>query len=85
MVKTKRMMKKTWKKKKGSVIYFFIFTFLYIIFLMWLYGTVKYYIPTIYIGAGQYFDLSVGVVLIGIGTYMFIATFLFKFIRNKIN
>jgi len=85
MVKTKRTRKgNSAVDSRVSVISFIIFTALYIVFLMWLYGTVNHYIQPIHVGAGQYFDVGVAIIIIAIAIYTAIASYIFNVVRNEV-
>ena len=74
----------TKKETKMSFLHWTIFTLIYIIFLMWLSGMGQHYFPEpIHVGVGQYFDLSTGVLILGISIYITIATVIFKKIKLK--
>lgn len=84
MVKSKR--KKNERKKENirqRLIYLLIFTVLYAVFLMWSYGNVNHYFPEpIHVGLGQYFDLSIGIIILGTTIYMALAGIFYKKIIN---
>lgn len=76
-------MDKPEKKKKG-IGNFIIFTLIYAIFLMWLVGTLSHYYPApVHVGGGQYFDLSIGAVIIGGSIFIMLAAILYKKINKK--
>jgi cadmium resistance protein CadD (predicted permease) len=82
MVKTKRT-DDLEDNIKTSTISFVIFTIGYIIFLMWLYGTVNHYFHSVHIGFGQYLDPAVAIIVIGIGIYTYLAALLVRYARKK--
>jgi len=78
-VKSKRMSKKEKKENRKGSIGFAIFTLIYAIFLMWVSGMAQAYFPTIVSpGGGQYFDVPIGIIVIGSAFYFALAAYLFK-------
>lgn len=74
----------TKKETKVNFLHWIIFTLIYIISLMWLSGMGQHYFPEpIHVGFGQYFDLSIGILILGISIYITIATVIFKKIKLK--
>ena len=58
---------------------FIIFTVIYAIFLMWLSGMAQFYFPeAVSPGGGQYFDIYIGIFIIGNALYIMIAACILK-------
>lgn len=61
-----------------------ILTIVYIGVLMWLYGMTRIYFPDpIHVGAGQYFDIGIGVLFLGVAIYGVILGFLLRKVKNR--
>jgi len=58
---------------------FVVFTLIYAIFLMWISGMSQFYFPDVVSpGGGQYFDIYIGIFIIGSALYIMIAAFILK-------
>lgn len=69
-VKSSRMSKKEKKENKKEIIGGILFTLVYGIFLMWISGMAQVYFPGLVSpGGGQYFDVSLGIIVIGTALY----------------
>lgn len=78
-VKSSRTTKKAKKENKKEIVGAVFFTLVYAIFLMWLSGMAQAYFPGLASpGGGQYFDVSLGVIVVGTSLYLALATCLFK-------
>jgi len=78
-VKSSRTSKKTKKEDKKEIVGWVFFTLVYAVFLMWLSGMAQAYFPGLASpGGGQYFDVPIGVIVIGTSLYFVLATCLFK-------
>ena len=78
-VKSSRMSKKEKKEIRVGIIGFVIFTIIYGVFLMWISGMAQAYFPTLVSpGGGQYFDVPIGIIIIGSSVYFVLAAYLFK-------
>jgi membrane protein YqaA with SNARE-associated domain len=78
VVESSRMRKKEKKENKKGLSWV-IFTIVYIVFMMWLSGMAKAYFPNLVSpGAGQYFDVSTGIIIIGTSFYFILAAYLYK-------
>lgn len=78
-VKSSRMSRKEKKESRKGIISWAIFTLIYAIFLMWISGMAQAYFPTLVsTGAGQYFDVPIGIIIIGSSVYFVLAAYLFK-------
>lgn len=78
-VKSSRMSRKEKKEIRVGIIGFVIFTIIYGVFLMWVSGMAQAYFPTLVSpGGGQYFDVPIGIIIIGSSVYFVLAAYLFK-------
>lgn len=79
-VKSQRMSNKTKKKeRKKAFIKWIVLTLGYAGFLMWISGMTQVYLPTVVgIGAGQYLDLYIGIVILGTSIYFILSGYLLK-------
>ena len=78
-VKSSRMSRKEKKEIRKGMIRWVIFTIIYAIFLMWISGMAQAYFPTLVSpGGGQYFDVPIGIIIIGSSVYFVLAAYLFK-------
>ena len=78
-VKSKRMSRKEKMENRKGMLGWVIFTVVYAIFLMWISGMAQAYFPTLVSpGGGQYFDVPIGIIIIGSSFYLVLAAYLFK-------
>ena len=78
-VKSSRTSKKTKKEHKKEIVEWVFFTLVYVVFLMWISGMAQAYFPGLASpGGGQYFDVQIGVIVVGTSLYFALATCLFK-------
>jgi len=79
-VKSQRMNNKRNKKeRKKAFLKWMILTFGYAVFLMWISGMAQTYFPTVIgVGAGQYFDLYIGIIILGTSIYFIMSGYLLK-------
>ena len=76
-VQSKRSKKKT--NPEVNIKRWIIVLIITVFITMWIYGMATHYFPTsIHVGLGQYLDISVGVVIIGLLFSGFIITIIFK-------
>jgi hypothetical protein len=79
-VKSSRTSKKAKKEHKKEIIGGILFTLVYAIFLMWISGMAQAYFPGLAsLGGGQYFDVSLGVIVVGTALYFVLVSCL----KNK--
>lgn len=78
-VKSNRMSRKEKKEIGKGMLSWVIFTIAYAIFLMWISGMAQAYFPTLVSpGGGQYFDVPIGIIIIGSSLYFVLVAYLFK-------
>jgi len=79
-VKSQRMNNKRNKKeRKKAFLKWMILTLGYAVFLMWISGMAQTYFPTVIgVGAGQYFDLYIGIIILGTSIYFIMSGYLLK-------
>jgi polyferredoxin len=78
-IKSSRTNKKTKKESKKEIVGWVLFTLVYAVFLMWISGMAQAYFPALVSpGGGQYFDVPIGVIVIGTSLYFVLATYIFK-------
>ena len=78
-IKSKRMSKKTKRERKEAFLKWVVLTLGYAIFLMWISGMTRTYLPTVIgIGAGQYFDIYIGIIILGTSIYFIMSGYLLK-------
>jgi sterol desaturase/sphingolipid hydroxylase (fatty acid hydroxylase superfamily) len=74
-----RMSRKEKMENRKGILGWVIFTVVYAIFLMWVSGMAQAYFPTLVSpGGGQYFDVPIGIIIIGSSFYLILAAYLFK-------
>lgn len=75
-VKSSRMSKKEKKEHKKEIIGGMLFTLVYGIFLMWISGMAQAYFPGLVSpGGGQYFDVSLGIIVVGTALYFVLVSY----------
>ena len=78
-VKSSRTSKKAKKEHEKEIVGWVIFTLVYAVFLMWISGMAQAYFPALMSpGGGQYFDVQIGVIVVGTSLYFVLATCIFK-------
>lgn len=84
-VKSRRNKKKKPKsERKDKIIKWVVFTLIYAIFLMWVSGMILHYYPDpVNVGAGQYFDIYIGLLILGGSVFFIFASILINKLRKR--
>lgn len=81
-VQSKRGKKAIYQKEKTTK--WILFTLIYGVILMYLYGMSRIYFPDpIHVGFGQYFDIGIGILFFGLLFYMFIIGVLINKLKKR--
>jgi len=76
---SRKKSKKEIQRARKGMRDFIVFTVIYAIFLMWISGMSQFYFPEVVSpGGGQYFDIYIGIFIIGSALYIMIAAYILK-------
>ena len=76
---SRKKSKKEIESTRKAMKHFVVFTLIYAICLMWLSGMAQFYLPGVLSpGGGQYFDIYLGIIIIGSSLYVMIAAWILK-------
>ena len=76
---SRKKSKKQREAAKKTMKHFVVFTLIYAICLMWISGMAQFYLPGVITpGGGQYFDIYLGIIIIGSSLYVMIAAYILK-------